>query len=99
MVQEGRGGVSGQGAKAKKIVLTRHAQQKMDERRLTQEWVERTVREPLWIEPEPRDKSAERRFASIAEFGGRILRVVCVETEDAIRVITALFDRDARSDR
>lgn len=87
------------GAKAKKVVLTRHAEQKLDERSLKREWVERTAREPLWIEPEPRDKSAERRFASIAEFGGRILRVVCVETEDAIRVITALFDRDARSDR
>jgi uncharacterized DUF497 family protein len=86
-------------AKAKKIVLTRHAEQKLEERNLKPEWVERTVREPLWVEPEPHDKSAERRFATIEEFGGRTLRVVCVETEDAIRVITALFDRDARSDR
>jgi uncharacterized DUF497 family protein len=85
--------------KAKKIVLTRHAEQKLEERGLKREWVERTVRKPHWIEPEPRDKSAERRFATIHEFGSRVLRVVCVETEDAIRVITVLFDRDARSDR
>ena len=43
------------------------------------DWVERAVRNPLWVEPEPRDKTAERRFATIEEFGGRVLRVVCVE--------------------
>jgi uncharacterized DUF497 family protein len=83
----------------KRVVLTRHAEQKLQERGLKREWIERTVRKPRWIEAEPRDKTAERRFAVIEEFGGRILRVVCVETEDGIRVITALFDRDARSDR
>ena len=91
--------MSGFDNKAKKIVLTRHAEQKLEERGLKREWVERTARNPYWIEPEPRDKSAERRFAPIHEFGGRVLRVVCVETGDAIRVITVLFDRDARSDR
>jgi hypothetical protein len=83
----------------KKLLLTRHAETKLQERRLKLEWVERTVRNPLWIEPEPQDMTAERRFAKIEEFGGRTLRVVCVETENAVRVITALFDRDARNDR
>jgi hypothetical protein len=83
----------------KKVVLTRHAELKLQERGLRLDWVERTARNPLWVEIEPRDKSAERRFARIEEFGGRTLRVVCVETENAIRVITALFDRNARSDR
>jgi uncharacterized DUF497 family protein len=84
-------------APVKKLLLTRHAQTKLQERGLKMDWVERTVRNPLWVEPEPRDKTAERRFATIEEFGGRILRVVCVETENDIRVITALFDRDARN--
>ncbi len=83
----------------KKLLLTRHAETKLQERRLKMEWVERTVRDPLWVEPEPRDKTVERRFAKIEEFDGRTLRVACVETENVIRVITALFDRDARSDR
>lgn len=85
--------------KAKKIVLTRHAEQKLEERGLKREWVERTIRKPLWVEPEPHDKPAERRFASIDEFGGRTLRVVCVETGTEVRVITAMFDRNARSGR
>ena len=83
----------------KNVVLTRHAEQKLLERGLRREWIESAAREPLWTEPEPRDVTAERRFARIDEFGGRILRVVCVETQNTIRVITALFDRDARSDR
>ena len=91
--------MSGSDHKAKKIVPTRHAEQKLEERSLKREWIERTARNPHWIEPEPRDQSAERRFAKIDEFGGRVLRVVCVETEDAIRVIIVLFDRDARSNR
>ena len=83
----------------KKVVLTHHAELKLQERGLRLDWVKRTARNPLWVEPEPNDKSAERRFGRIDEFGGRMLRVVCVETENTIRVITALFDRDARSGR
>ena len=63
----------------KKLLLTRHAQARLQERGLKMDWVERAVRNPLWVEPEPRDKTAERRFATIEEFGGRVLRVVCVE--------------------
>ena len=83
----------------KKIVLTRHAEIKMHERGIRLEWVERTIRNPHWIESEPRDPSAQRRFDPVPEFGGRMLRIVCVETESAIRVITATFDRGARSGR
>ena len=91
--------MSGSRKRTKKIVLTHHAEQKLEERSLKRECVEMAERGPLWVEAEPRDHTAERRFVVIEEFGGRILRVVCVETEDAIRVITALFDRDARSNR
>jgi hypothetical protein len=83
----------------KKIILTRHAETKMLERGIQLDWIERTIRNPQWTEPEPRDPFAERRFAPVPEFGSRMLRVVCVETESAIRVITATFDRGARSGR
>jgi hypothetical protein len=82
----------------KAVVLTRHAEVKIAERRLRLDWVHRTARNPDWTEPDPADPTAERRFARIAEFGGRYLRVVCVETDEAIRVITAVFDRGARFD-
>jgi hypothetical protein len=86
-------------AGGKRLILTRHAEVKIHERGLRLSWIEKTVRDPLWTEPEPRDDTAERRFGKIDEFGGRTRRVVCVETETTIRVITATFDRGARINR
>lgn len=83
----------------KEIEFTRHATEKMAERAILKSWVERAVRAPAWIEPEIRYPDAERRFLAITEFGDRVLRVVCVETQSAIRVITATFDRGARRRR
>ena len=80
----------------KRLVLTRHAQVRMAERGLLLSWIERAARAPDRVEPEPRDASAERRSRVISEVGGRVLRVVCVETETTIRVVTATLDRGAR---
>jgi uncharacterized DUF497 family protein len=60
------------------------------------EWIELTARAPDWTEADPRDAAVERRFRTIGEFGGRILRVACVETAATIRVISVMFDRNAR---
>jgi hypothetical protein len=68
----------------------------MAERRLDQTWVERTAREPEWIEPEPSDPALERRFRAVPERDGRILRVVCGEDDANITVVTAFLDRRAR---
>ena len=80
----------------KKIVLTGHARTRLRTRQLKVEWVEDTVHRPDWTALDPKDPNVERRFRAIETFGGRILRVVCVETESTIRVISALFDRNAR---
>jgi hypothetical protein len=80
----------------KPVILTAHARLRTRDRKLDLEWVERTIRAPDWTEPDPRDPVVERRFRAIEEFGGRILRVACVETAATIRVISAMFDRNAR---
>jgi hypothetical protein len=80
----------------KRLVLTVHAQARLQERRLDPEWVEDAARKPEWTESEPGDHALERRFKAIPQAGGRILRVVCAETGTTIRVISAMFDRDAR---
>ena len=81
----------------KGLELTRHAELRMVERGLRLSWIERTVRDPQRVEPQPGDASEERRFCAIDEMDGRVLRVVCVETETTIRVITATLDRGARA--
>ncbi|QUS38192.1 DUF4258 domain-containing protein [Tardiphaga alba] len=80
----------------KPLVLTYHARVRMAERKLPLSWVEQTAHHPDWIEPEPSEPSVERRFRAISDFGGRVLRVACVETDSHIRIITITFDRNAR---
>jgi uncharacterized DUF497 family protein len=86
----------GEDVAIKRLTLTAHARIRMRDRQLSEAWVELTVRQPDWIEPDPHDEAVERRFRAINEFGGRILRVACVETQTNIRVISVMFDRNAR---
>ena len=80
----------------KPIVLTAHAKKRLQDRRIDPSWIEATVRAPEWTEKDPLDSAIERRFRAIPEFGRRVLRVACVETNSSVRVISALFDRNAR---
>jgi uncharacterized DUF497 family protein len=80
----------------KPVVLTAHAKLRLHGRHIDPKWIEETALHPDWAEAEPRDPSVERRFRAIPEFGGRILRVACVETNTNIRVISVMFDRNAR---
>jgi hypothetical protein len=77
----------------------RHAEDSIFERALDREWIERTVRSPEWVAPDPNQPGVERRFRVIPEFGGRILRVACLETKEEIGILTAFFDRDAGKNR
>jgi uncharacterized protein YuzE len=65
----------------KPVTLTVHAHNRLQDRHIDLTWVEGTVRKPDWIEPDPLDRLIERRFRAIPEFGGRVLRVACVETK------------------
>jgi uncharacterized DUF497 family protein len=81
---------------AKPLVLTAHAVIRLEERHIPMEWVEDTARNPDWSGPDRYDPEVERRFRAIPACGHRVLRVACVETDTAIRVISVLFDRKAR---
>ncbi len=83
-------------AAAKRLTFTAHARIRVQERNLTIDWIEDTVRKPDWIDPDPRGANVERRFRAIGDAGNRILRVVCVETDTTVRVISVMFDRSAR---
>jgi hypothetical protein len=83
-------------ATGKEITYTGHALDKFVERSLRLDWIERTVREPDFIRPDP-VPPAVQAFKAIPEHGARILRVVFVEETDNIRIITAFFDRRAKA--
>ena len=80
----------------KQVVLTAHARLRLRERDIDPKLINETVRDPEWTETDPRDSTIERRFRTISQFDNRFLRVACVETESSIRVISVMFDRNAR---
>jgi hypothetical protein len=59
-----------------KYELTRHARDVLEEREIAVEWIERVLTNPALVEPGETDPELENRFARIAEFGNRVLRVV-----------------------
>lgn len=77
----------------KPIVLTRHAETVAVERGLEREWIERTVRQPAVLEPDPARPGVKRAFRAVPEREGRVLRVAFVDEADEIRVLTAFLDR------
>jgi Domain of unknown function (DUF4258) len=80
----------------KPLIFTLHGQVRTQLRRIDVRWIEATARNPDWTEPDKADPRIERRFRAIDECGGRILRLACVETDSEIRVISVMFDRNAR---
>jgi hypothetical protein len=76
------------------MILSSHAAERIAEYGIEEDWVNATVAQPDWTEPDPRP-GRSRYFKAIPERGNRVLRVV---VEGHI-VVTAHFDRDARSRR
>jgi len=83
----------------KKVVFTQHAEDAIREREIDRDWIVRTAMDPEWRIPDPHRPRIERRFRVIAEFGGRVLRVACFETEAELRIVTVFFDRGTRKQR
>ena len=78
------------------IRLTKHAQEAISARGIAVDWIEAAVSVPDWIEPDPRHPDRVRSYKAIAEYGGRVLRVVHRPEGDDILIITVHFDRRAR---
>jgi len=78
------------------ILLTKHAREAIVVRNIGLDWIEATVSSPDFVEADPHYSDRTRSFKAIAEFGGRMLRVVHRAEGDDIVVITVHFDRGAR---
>jgi hypothetical protein len=81
------------------IRLLPHANEAMKARGISLEWVEAVLRAPDWTEPDPRHPERRRSYKAIADFKGRILRVVHWQEGDDIVVLTVYPDRDALRNR
>jgi hypothetical protein len=81
---------------AKPINYPAHALTAMRERELEAIWFVRSVYDPDWVQLDPARPEVERRFRTVPERSGRVLRVAVVETPEEIRIVTAFLDRRAR---
>ena len=81
----------------KTFVLTNHAQQVTQERRIDVEWIEGVIRSPQRVERDKTDANLSHYLGKIPERGGRVLRVVLNSKATPKRVVTAYFDRSLRS--
>jgi hypothetical protein len=83
----------------KPLRFTDHSETVVSERQLDKAWIERAVREPDWRETDPSGHPVERRYRRLPECADRVLRVICLESETEIRIITAFLDRKAQEPR
>ncbi len=77
------------------IRLTQHADTELPRRGLRRDWIEAAIAAPDWTASDP-DPTLTRSYKAIAEFGGRVLRVVHRPDGDDVLVVMAHFDRGAR---
>jgi hypothetical protein len=73
--------------------LTNHAQVVLAERGIPAAWVERVLAAPTQTHADEIDPALEHRLGRIAEYGGRVLRVILDPTATLVRIVTAFFDR------
>lgn len=78
------------------IRLTKHSQEAALKRSIATDWIAATISAPDRAERDPRHPERTRSYKAIAEFGGRVLRVVHRPDGADIIVITVHFDRGAK---
>lgn len=77
-------------------VLSKHAQKRMYERDILEEWLLQALTEPDLIVMDEDDPQLGHRLAVIKEEGHRVLRVVCIPTGKPLTVVTVHFDRSMK---
>jgi hypothetical protein len=75
------------------FIFTRHSEDMLIQREIDRQWIMATVLNPDALEADPAKLGVFRAFRSIAERGGRVLRVVYAQDGDNFRILTAFFDR------
>lgn len=77
-------------------ILTDHARERILQRNIQEEWVERAISAPDLLELDSEDPVKRHAFKVIPENGNRVLRVIYNEITTPRSVISAYFDRKRR---
>lgn len=74
-------------------VLTEHARDALEKRRIPVAWMERAFHAPEATEAHQVDPALEHRLARIPEWGNRVLRVIVNGRRTPPRIVTVFLDR------
>jgi hypothetical protein len=77
--------------------LSKHTQDMLKERNISNEWVWQTINNPDW--ENVGDDNNVHFFKSISEYEGRILHVIVNPHVSPKKVVTVFFDRKARRNK
>ena len=77
-------------------VLSNHAQQRILQRGIREEWIKETLEFPQKTGVDRSDASVHVAWKVISESEGRVLKVCYNPNLDPILVVTAYFDRSMR---
>ena len=77
-------------------LLTAHAVDAMEQRKISREWLEYVLSAPTQRTPDLVDPSLEHWLRMIPEHDNRVLRVIVNIQVHPMRVVTLYFDRTVR---
>ena len=77
------------------LSFSEHAEQVMEEREISIEWIQSVLDEPALRVPDGRDQEVELFFRRIPAYGNRVLRVVVNTNVAPWKVVSVFFDRNA----
>ena len=79
-----------------KFSYTHHARVVVKRRCIEARWVEEALRCPAKVVQDEQDTELKRYLYRVAEYEGRVLRVVANTASRPVLVVTAFFDRSMR---
>lgn len=79
-----------------KYELSKHAQDVMRERKISQEWLDRVLLSPTLTLDDREDVELKHHLAKISEYEDRVLRVVVNDVKVPHVIVTAFFDRNMK---
>lgn len=77
-------------------VLTQHAQDRLANRQIALEWIERTLARPVMMEADRTDSQLRHYLAPIPEYGNRVLQVIINPATTPVKIVTFYFDHNLR---
>jgi len=74
-------------------ILSKHAKERLKERKLKEEWIKRALNNPQKVGVDPHDPSVHIVWKEITEMDNRVLKVCYNPNKQPIVIVTLHFDR------